>query len=225
MMELTGRSNPMQGGIVMEFKDLPKARRQKIMDAAMEEFAAHDYRGANTETIAAKGGISKGLLFYYFKNKKSLYLTLVRHAGAVVERAMQLEPAPPGTDLFDYLNELAGKKIAVLESMPALVQFSVRVFYDGGAQVSPAINRFLLHYTDELFDKYLSQVDTSRFKPGLTPRKAIDLLMYLMDGWMHSRMMEGRPLDVQEMFREYRGWQDMVRRYVYQEEGEKTDET
>ena len=62
----------------MEFKDLPKARRQKIMDAAMEEFAAHDYRGANTETIAARGGISKGLLFYYFKNKK----IPLPHAGA-----------------------------------------------------------------------------------------------------------------------------------------------
>ena len=218
MMELTGRSNPMQGGIFMEFKDLPKARRQKIMDAAMEELAAHDYRGANTETIAAKGGISKGLLFYYFKNKKSLYLTLVRHAGAVVERAMQLEPAPPGTDLFDYLNELAGKKIAVLESMPALVQFSVRVFYDGGAQVSPAINRFLLHYTDELFDKYLSQVDTSRFKPGFTPRKAIDLLIYLTDGYVHSLLMAGQPLDVPELYRQYHIWQEMVRDFVYKKE-------
>lgn len=209
----------------MEFKDIPREKRHRILNAAMEEFAAHDYRSANTETIAARGGISKGLLFYYFKDKKSLYMTLVRHAGAMVERAMQMEPAPEGTDLFEYLDGLAGKKIAVLERMPALVQFSVRVFYDGGTQVSPAINRFLLRHTDELMEKYLSRVDTSRFRPGYTPRKAIDLLMYLMDGWMHSRMMEGRPLDVQEMFREYRGWQDMVRRYVYQEEGEKTDET
>ena len=204
----------------MEFKDIPREKRHRILSAAMEEFAAHDYRSANTETIAARGGISKGLLFYYFKDKKSLYMTLVRHAGAMVERAMQMEPAPEGTDLFEYLDGLAGKKIEVLERMPALVQFSVRVFYDGGTQVSPAINRFLLRHTDELMEKYLSRVDTSRFRPGYTPRKAIDLLMYLMDGWMHSRMMEERPLDVQEMFREYRGWQDMVRRYVYQEEGE-----
>ena len=209
----------------MEFKDIPREKQHRILNAAMEEFAAHDYRGANTETIAARGGISKGLLFYYFKDKKSLYMTLVRHAGAMVERAMQMEPAPEGADLFAYLDALAEKKIAVLERMPALVQFSVRVFYDGGVQVSPAINRFLLRHTDELFDKYLSQVDTSRFRPGFTPRKAINLLMYLMDGWMHSRMMEGRPLDVQEMFREYRGWQDMVRRYVYQEEGESNHET
>ena len=72
----------------MEFKDLPKARRQKIMDAAMEEFAAHDYRGANTETIAARGGISKGLLFYYFKNKKSLYpiIGFVAHFQCICHR-------------------------------------------------------------------------------------------------------------------------------------------
>lgn len=99
--------------------------------------------------------------------------------------------------------------------MPALVQFSVRVFYDGGTQVSPAINRFLLHYTDELFEKYLAQVDTSRFKPGCTPRQAIDLLMYLTDGWLHSQLMAGRTMDVSELFRQYRVWQEMVRDFVY----------
>ena len=201
-----------------EFAKLPAEKRRRILQSAMEEFARSDYKSANTEIIAARAQISKGALFYYFKNKKSLYLTLVRHAGAVVERAMQLEPAPPGTDLFDYLNELAGKKIAVLESMPALVQFSVRVFYDGGAQVSPAINRFLLHYTDELFDKYLSQVDTSRFQPGFTPRKAIDLLMYLTDGYVHSLLMAGQPLDVPELYRQYHIWQEMVRDFVYKTE-------
>ena len=98
------------------------------------------------------------------------------------------------------------------------MQFSVRVFYDGGAQVSPAINRFLLHYTDELFDKYLSQVDTSRFKPGFTPRKAIDLLIYLTDGYVHSLLMAGQPLDVPELYRQYHIWQEMVRDFVYKTE-------
>lgn len=201
-----------------EFAKLPAEKRRRILQSAMEEFARSDYKSANTEIIAARAQISKGALFYYFKNKKSLYMALIRHAGALIEKEMQLSPAAEGEDLFDYLDRLVDKKVAVLEKYPALVQFSVRVFYSGGTQVSPAIDRFLLRYTDTLFDRYLSRVDTSRYRAGFTPRRAIDLLMYLTDGYMHAQLMAGRPADMRELYRQYRVWQAMVRDFVYKKE-------
>ena len=66
-----------------EFAKLPAEKRRRILQSAMEEFARSDYKSANTEIIAARAQISKGALFYYFKNKKSLYMALIRHAGAL----------------------------------------------------------------------------------------------------------------------------------------------
>ena len=61
-------------------------------------------------------------------------------------------------------------------------------------------------------------MDTSRFKPRVTPRKAIDLLIYLTDGYVHSLLMAGQPLDVPELYRQYHIWQEMVRDFVYKTE-------
>ena len=53
-----------------KFYELEKEKQDKIINAAIEVFAKNDYKNVVTEEIAYKAGISKGLLFYYFKNKK-----------------------------------------------------------------------------------------------------------------------------------------------------------
>ena len=56
-------------------RQLPREKRKAVMHAAMEVFAQSDYRtDEHRRQIARKAGISKGLLFYYFKNKQTLYL-------------------------------------------------------------------------------------------------------------------------------------------------------
>lgn len=59
-----------------KFLELPKEKQLKIINAGFEYFGRYGYKGANTEDIANKAGISKGALFYYFKNKESFYLYL-----------------------------------------------------------------------------------------------------------------------------------------------------
>lgn len=53
-----------------QFFHLPEEKQQAIINASLEVFATHEYKKASTDDIAAKAGISKGLLFYYFHNKK-----------------------------------------------------------------------------------------------------------------------------------------------------------
>ena len=59
-----------------KFFTLSPEKQARITNAALEVFARNDYKHASTDDIAAKAGISKGLLFYYFRNKQSLYLYL-----------------------------------------------------------------------------------------------------------------------------------------------------
>lgn len=51
-----------------KFLELPEEKQDKIRNAGMEYFGKYGYKKANTQDIADKAGISKGLLFYYFKN-------------------------------------------------------------------------------------------------------------------------------------------------------------
>ncbi len=66
--------------ITERFLDLPADRRLRITNAGFEVFGSNEYKRASPELIAAKASISKGLLFYYFHNKRSLYLYLAEYA-------------------------------------------------------------------------------------------------------------------------------------------------
>ena len=51
-----------------------EARREEILEAALDEFAAHGLEGASTDAIARSAGISQPYLFRLFGTKKGLYV-------------------------------------------------------------------------------------------------------------------------------------------------------
>ena len=67
-----------------KFLELPKEKQLKIINAGMEYFGKYGYKSASTDDIAARAEISKGLLFYYFHNKKSFYLYLYDYCAESV---------------------------------------------------------------------------------------------------------------------------------------------
>src|ERR1035438_1866214 len=58
----------------------PEVSRAAILEAAAQEFAEYGIAGARTEAIAREARVNKALLYYYFKDKESLY-------GAVLDDA------------------------------------------------------------------------------------------------------------------------------------------
>ncbi|HEY6338091.1 MAG TPA: TetR/AcrR family transcriptional regulator [Candidatus Sulfotelmatobacter sp.] len=58
----------------------PEESRAAILQAAAQEFAEHGIAGARTDAIARQARVNKALLYYYFKDKETLY-------GAVLDDA------------------------------------------------------------------------------------------------------------------------------------------
>ncbi len=54
-----------------------KNNLDNILKVAEESFAKNGYRGVSLQEIAETAGISKSLIFYYFKDKKELYQKLL----------------------------------------------------------------------------------------------------------------------------------------------------
>jgi TetR/AcrR family transcriptional regulator len=52
--------------------------RAAILDAAEEEFARFGLNGARTEAIAAKTGVTKAMIYYYFGSKEDLYREVLK---------------------------------------------------------------------------------------------------------------------------------------------------
>lgn len=54
-------------------KNRDLSTEEKIINAAIDEFAESGYAGARVDSIAERGKINKAMIYYYFKSKEKLY--------------------------------------------------------------------------------------------------------------------------------------------------------
>ncbi len=54
---------------------LDNSKKDKIVQASIEEFSEHGFEKANTDRISQRGEVSKGLIFHYFGSKENLFMT------------------------------------------------------------------------------------------------------------------------------------------------------
>ena len=91
---------------------LPKEKQMRIINAAMEVFGRNEYKRASTDLIAVKAGISKGLLFYYFKNKKELYLYTYDYLVQMMTDLVADDSYLKISDFFDIMGHFSKLKLA-----------------------------------------------------------------------------------------------------------------
>lgn len=59
------------------------------MDSALAEFAVQGYGASSVNTICAAQGISKGIIYHYFKTKDDLYLACVEECFQLLTEHLQ----------------------------------------------------------------------------------------------------------------------------------------
>ena len=114
-------------------------RPQEITDAALAAFAEKGYAATRVDDVAKRAGVSKGLLYLYFKTKEELFKAVVR--SFVVPRIDALTEIIDSSELsseeflrgpfLDFVKTLPGSPISVVIRLmiaegpkhPDLVQF------------------------------------------------------------------------------------------------------
>jgi TetR/AcrR family transcriptional regulator len=86
-----------------------QATQAVILAAAEAEFAQYGFTAARTEAIAAKTGVAKSMIYYYFKDKQGLYQAVLERSHADLLQTAQkldLEPLSPEVALEKLLRAL-----------------------------------------------------------------------------------------------------------------------
>ena len=126
-----------------KFYQLPCGRREKIIRSAYQVFSRNEYKRASMSAIADAAGISKSLLFYYFKNKKELYLYLVCHAENLTRSAVQDYGVWETEDLFEMLRRNVRAKCSLSVKYPEICMFSVKAYYEQHPEVKKDVHKLI----------------------------------------------------------------------------------
>jgi AcrR family transcriptional regulator len=76
----------------------PEQRREQILAAVERVAATADLEKVPTATLAAAAGVSEGLLFHYFPNRRALQLAVIERSADALTRAMRNVPEGPSPD-------------------------------------------------------------------------------------------------------------------------------
>jgi TetR/AcrR family transcriptional regulator len=134
----------------------PEESRSAILQAAAQEFAEHGIAGARTDAIARQARVNKALLYYYFKDKETLYGAVLDYAFAglktTVFRALDGD-LPPREKIMAYAGSYFDF-IASNQLYPRLMQREMMRAREGH---SPHIDRMIKTYFQPVFAR-LSEV-------------------------------------------------------------------
>lgn len=197
------------------FLKIEKEKQNRILEAAMMVFSKHSYKDANTEEIARHAGISKGLLFYYFKNKKALYTYLYEMCYQVLQEYLANLKIEQYTDFFDIMNAGAKCKLKLMQEYPYMMEFIVRVFYESkDVEVMKKIKKDI----DLVYPNYFKNLDTSKFREDIDIMYVFKMLSWTSEGFLYERQSLQLPLDIDDMMEHFYRWEALFKRIIYKEE-------
>jgi len=128
----------------------PEESRAAILEAAAHEFAAHGIAGARTDAIAREARVNKALLYYYFKDKETLYGAVLDNAFSGLRAAVfqALDTAlPPREKMLAYAGAYFDF-IASNQLYPRLMQREMMRARDGQ---SLHIDKVIKNYIQPIF--------------------------------------------------------------------------
>ena len=163
------------------FYQLPKDRRNSIINAGFRVFSQYSYKNSPMSEIAAEAGISKSLLFYYFKNKKELYLFLCRYSAELTEQEMIRNKCFEKDDFFDIFLSGLEIKVQLMRQYPDLSLFQLKAYYEKDSSLRPEINKLIGQYSGYENQAKMLKLNKEQFIEGL------DLEMMYLDMFLASQ--------------------------------------
>ncbi|RLA81623.1 MAG: TetR/AcrR family transcriptional regulator [Deltaproteobacteria bacterium] len=113
------------------FFNLPEEKREKIIKAALEEFASKGWKGASVNSIVARAGIAKGSLYQYFRDKRSLFLFLFDKAvGVAKETLKRVKRQTAEKPLRERLRESLLAGVDFIERHPLLYRIYLQLVFE-----------------------------------------------------------------------------------------------
>jgi TetR/AcrR family transcriptional regulator len=122
-------------------------KRELILEAALEVFSAHGFRGSTIDQIAEAAGMSKPNLLYYFRRKEDIHEALIeRLLKTWLQPLRELDEAgDPLTELRSYIR----RKLEMARDYPRESRLFANEILQGAPRIMPLLEGELKTLVDE----------------------------------------------------------------------------
>jgi len=142
---------------------IQQRNRELIMNAALDVFSQHGFRGATLDQIADASGLSKPNILYYFNGKEDIYVTLLNQM-----LASWLDPLTALDETGDPIGEILAyvdRKMEMTRLYPRESRLFATEIIQGGSRVMDHIATDIKPLFDEKAAVIQGWSDSGRLAP------------------------------------------------------------
>jgi len=198
--------------VLSTFRHLPADKQERVLTAALEEFANKGYHQASLNKVVAQAGIAKGSIYQYFPNKEGLFSFLFQQALVLVRRTLTaVKEETLEEKFFVRLEKSLQAGIRFLREHPRIYNFYLKIQYDKNVPFREEFLEAIRRYAAEYFG---SLVRRAKARGELRPGVPEDAVLFLLDA-VFDRFLQAAALPTLDVTLElHQASEDAVNRRI-----------
>lgn len=182
------------------FKKLHHEKQRGIIEVCAEEFSKYGYQKASTNAMVEKAGISKGILFHYFGNKKRLFLYVLDYVSEDFYRKVKRSIRDSDTtDILERVKLFTLAKFKAASTSPqSYNELLTRTYLYAPRGLEKEIQERYIKYYSKVKSRYFEVVDYDKFRDDINIEKAIEMIFFIFEGinQKYLKMFKGKASDI-----------------------------
>lgn len=142
------------------FTRIPADKQQRILDAAIQEFAGKGYNAASINIIARNAGISIGSMYSYFASKEDLFMSVMDSGHNLLEQALKEVVDMPG-DLYDRMDKMIEVSQRYAIENHQLNQIYIEISTEGLSHLARRISLKMESLTAAIYHRLIDEAKTA----------------------------------------------------------------
>ena len=208
--------------MIEKFEKLDEEKRQNILRAALNIFAVKGYKDASTNKIVKEAGISKGTLFYYFKNKEGLYHYLIDYSLEVIKKEYIHHIDYTTLDIIKRMENNSKIKYQYVQKYPEVNYFLSTVLYSELEHLPTSYQEKFQDLIQTSLGKMSKQEKTQEnlFKEHINPEKAARIIELSIEGYFAElaetfKQNQVKAINFDTLWEEFDEYLDTLREIFY----------
>ena len=141
MTKKSATPRPMEPEASKKPSRIQLRNRRKILDAALDVFSSHGYRGATLDQIAETAGLSKPNILYYFTGKEEIHVSLLNQLMETwLDPLVEMDAdGDPLEELLSYVQ----RKLDMARDLPRESRLFANEILQGAPRMAPHLESHL----------------------------------------------------------------------------------
>ncbi len=170
------------------FRQLPADKQERVLDAALEEFADQGYQAASLNRLVAQAGIAKGSLYQYFPNKEGIFRHIFQFALKQVRRTLtRVKDETLEESFFVRLEKSLLAGVRFLREHPRIYSLYLKIQFDNNVPFREEFMATVRRHSAEYFGSLVRRAKVrGELRPGVPEAAVLFLLDAMFDRFLQA---------------------------------------